>query len=182
MKLLTAAKPHPPIRLQSVLPGCTCCWLYGMSILHVCTLYCVSVLHGRTAWLPVLQVYCLPDNYEVVDRSLDDIRAVLNPSFTPEVGSTYAVHMQYLCSTCAVLWQYICSTDRCLTHALVWLCALDDIRAVLNPSFTPEVGRTYAVQLYSTMSCAVNPAHRPQCMPKLSFGSSTLLPSVHLRT
>eukprot|EP00878_Enallax_costatus_P018685 GHUV01019684.1.p4 GENE.GHUV01019684.1~~GHUV01019684.1.p4 ORF type:complete len:112 (+),score=22.68 GHUV01019684.1:2754-3089(+) len=31
------------------------------------------------------KVYCLPDNYEVVDRSLDDIRAVLNPKFTPEV-------------------------------------------------------------------------------------------------
>eukprot|EP00878_Enallax_costatus_P002659 GHUV01002845.1.p1 GENE.GHUV01002845.1~~GHUV01002845.1.p1 ORF type:complete len:552 (+),score=160.53 GHUV01002845.1:356-2011(+) len=30
------------------------------------------------------KVYCLPDNYEVVDRSLDDIRAVLNPKFTPE--------------------------------------------------------------------------------------------------
>ncbi|KAI8475879.1 MAG: ubiquitin-specific protease 39 [Monoraphidium minutum] len=28
------------------------------------------------------RVYCLPDNYEVVDRSLDDIRAVLNPAFT----------------------------------------------------------------------------------------------------
>ena len=31
------------------------------------------------------QVYCLPDNYEVVDRSLDDIRAVLNPHFTTQV-------------------------------------------------------------------------------------------------
>lgn len=31
-----------------------------------------------------LQVYCLPDNYEVVDRSMDDIRAVLNPTFTRE--------------------------------------------------------------------------------------------------
>lgn len=30
------------------------------------------------------KVYCLPENYEVVDRSLDDIRAVLNPTFTPE--------------------------------------------------------------------------------------------------
>lgn len=31
------------------------------------------------------KVYCLPDNYEVVDRSLDDIRAVLNPSFNQEL-------------------------------------------------------------------------------------------------
>jgi U4/U6.U5 tri-snRNP-associated protein 2 len=29
------------------------------------------------------RVYCLPDGYEVVDRSLDIIRFVLNPSFTP---------------------------------------------------------------------------------------------------
>ena len=34
-----------------------------------------------------MQVYCLPDNYEVVDRSLDDIRAVLDPSFNTEVRS-----------------------------------------------------------------------------------------------
>jgi len=34
-----------------------------------------------------MELYCLPDNYEVVDRSLDDIRAVLNPAFTPEVSS-----------------------------------------------------------------------------------------------
>ena len=34
------------------------------------------------------QVYCLPDNYEVIDRSLDDIRHVLQPTFTrAEVGA-----------------------------------------------------------------------------------------------
>ncbi len=27
--------------------------------------------------------YCLPDGYEIVDRSLDDIRHVLDPRFTP---------------------------------------------------------------------------------------------------
>lgn len=27
-------------------------------------------------------MYCLPDSYEVLDRSLDDIRYVLNPLFT----------------------------------------------------------------------------------------------------
>lgn len=33
------------------------------------------------------RVYCLPDGYEVIDRSLDIIRFVLNPSFTDaEVG------------------------------------------------------------------------------------------------
>lgn len=30
------------------------------------------------------KVYCLPDGYEVVERSLDDIRYVLNPTFTAE--------------------------------------------------------------------------------------------------
>lgn len=30
------------------------------------------------------KVYCLPDGYEVLDRSLDDIRYVLNPTFTPQ--------------------------------------------------------------------------------------------------
>lgn len=34
----------------------------------------------RTA-CPPPQAYCLPDNYEVVDRSMDDIRDVLNPRF-----------------------------------------------------------------------------------------------------
>ncbi|GAX85297.1 hypothetical protein CEUSTIGMA_g12714.t1 [Chlamydomonas eustigma] len=29
------------------------------------------------------KVFCLPDNYEVSDRSLDDIRHVLSPTFTP---------------------------------------------------------------------------------------------------
>lgn len=28
-------------------------------------------------------MFCLPDNYEVQDRSLDDIRHVLSPHFTP---------------------------------------------------------------------------------------------------
>jgi len=29
------------------------------------------------------KVYCLPDGYEVVERSLDDVRYVLNPTFSP---------------------------------------------------------------------------------------------------
>ena len=29
------------------------------------------------------QVYCLPDNYEVIDSSLDDIKSVVRPAFTP---------------------------------------------------------------------------------------------------
>ena len=41
------------------------------------------VVTQLTGWL-LVQVYCLPDMYEVEDRSLDVIRHVLNPLFKPE--------------------------------------------------------------------------------------------------
>ncbi|KAJ9575533.1 hypothetical protein L9F63_007603, partial [Diploptera punctata] len=34
--------------------------------------------------LHTLRFYCLPDNYEIIDSSLDDIKYVLNPTFTSE--------------------------------------------------------------------------------------------------
>ncbi|KAJ8975904.1 hypothetical protein NQ317_011375 [Molorchus minor] len=34
--------------------------------------------------LQTLKFYCLPDNYEIIDSSLDDIKYVLNPTFTEE--------------------------------------------------------------------------------------------------
>ncbi|XP_047117566.1 U4/U6.U5 tri-snRNP-associated protein 2 [Schistocerca piceifrons] len=34
--------------------------------------------------LHTLKFYCLPDNYEIIDSSLDDIKYVLNPTFTSE--------------------------------------------------------------------------------------------------
>uniref|UniRef100_A0A0A9W861 Ubiquitin carboxyl-terminal hydrolase 39 n=2 Tax=Lygus hesperus TaxID=30085 RepID=A0A0A9W861_LYGHE len=34
--------------------------------------------------LHTLKFYCLPDNYEIVDSSLDDIKYVLNPTFTSD--------------------------------------------------------------------------------------------------
>jgi U4/U6.U5 tri-snRNP-associated protein 2 len=37
--------------------------------------------------LHTLKFYCLPDNYEIIDSSLDDIKYVLNPTFTKqEIG------------------------------------------------------------------------------------------------
>ncbi len=45
---------------------------------NVCDCVCVCVC------VPSTQVYCLPDNYEVVDRSLDDVRYMLNPRFTTQ--------------------------------------------------------------------------------------------------
>jgi hypothetical protein len=57
--------------------------------------YCLlRLLSNTSAWLALTtrgpqtapqrpQVFCLPDGYEVVERSLDDIRHVLDPAFTP---------------------------------------------------------------------------------------------------
>ena len=53
-----------------------------------------SQLHAPqlTGWL-LVQVYCLPDMYEVEDRSLDVIRHVLNPLFkSEEVRAMAASH------------------------------------------------------------------------------------------
>ncbi|KAK3727510.1 hypothetical protein QZH41_018373, partial [Actinostola sp. cb2023] len=44
----------------------------------------VSVAHHVFLNLHTLKFYCLPDNYEVIDSSLDDIKYVLNPTFTKE--------------------------------------------------------------------------------------------------
>ena len=40
--------------------------------------------HHMFAHLDTCKIYCLPDNYEVVDSSLDDVIRCLRPSFTPE--------------------------------------------------------------------------------------------------
>lgn len=41
------------------------------------------------------KVYCLPDMYEVVDRSLADIQYVLNPTFTAEEVSTLDTNLSW---------------------------------------------------------------------------------------
>lgn len=48
--------------------------------------YLHSVGEGHHVFLNLhtLRFYCLPDNYEVIDSSLDDIKYLLNPTFTPE--------------------------------------------------------------------------------------------------
>ncbi|PZC74949.1 ubiquitin carboxyl-terminal hydrolase 39 [Helicoverpa armigera] len=48
--------------------------------------YTHSVADGHHVFLNLhtLKFYCLPDNYEVIDSSLNDIKYVLNPIFTPE--------------------------------------------------------------------------------------------------
>uniref|UniRef100_L7LZC0 Ubiquitin carboxyl-terminal hydrolase 39 n=1 Tax=Rhipicephalus pulchellus TaxID=72859 RepID=L7LZC0_RHIPC len=44
----------------------------------------VQVSHHVFLNLQTLRFYCLPDNYEIVDSSLDDITYVLRPTFTKE--------------------------------------------------------------------------------------------------
>ncbi|KAK6633805.1 U4/U6.U5 tri-snRNP-associated protein 2 [Polyplax serrata] len=48
--------------------------------------YTHSVSDGHHVYLNLhtLRFYCLPDNYEIIDSSLDDIKYVLNPTFTSE--------------------------------------------------------------------------------------------------
>ncbi|XP_039276651.1 U4/U6.U5 tri-snRNP-associated protein 2 isoform X1 [Nilaparvata lugens] len=48
--------------------------------------YTHSVAESHHVFLNLLTLkfYCLPDNYEIVDSSLDDIKYVLNPTFTSE--------------------------------------------------------------------------------------------------
>ena len=44
------------------------------------------------------RAYCLPEGYEVDDRSLDPIRYVLNPTFAPDKARTHCT-----CSPCCVV-------------------------------------------------------------------------------
>jgi len=56
------------------------------------------------------QVYCLPDGYEVEDRSLEVIRYVLNPTFKHEEVS------------CSLKLYFVCWFDanhQCLHHMLM---------------------------------------------------------------
>lgn len=56
----------------------------------------------------LLQVYCLPDGYEVVERSLDDIRYVLNPTFTAQeiarLDQAILLNLYWACVSSASPW------------------------------------------------------------------------------
>ncbi|XP_039276652.1 U4/U6.U5 tri-snRNP-associated protein 2 isoform X2 [Nilaparvata lugens] len=66
--------------------ACLVCGKYfqgrGMNT-HAYT-HSVAESHHVFLNLLTLKFYCLPDNYEIVDSSLDDIKYVLNPTFTSE--------------------------------------------------------------------------------------------------
>ncbi|EGC30071.1 hypothetical protein DICPUDRAFT_41968 [Dictyostelium purpureum] len=46
--------------------------------------HCLQTGHHVFINLKTQQIYCLPDDYEVIDSSLDDIKYLLNPTFTTE--------------------------------------------------------------------------------------------------
>jgi U4/U6.U5 tri-snRNP-associated protein 2 len=46
--------------------------------------HALEAAHHVFMHLDTARVYCLPDAYEILDRSLDDIRRVLNPTFAKE--------------------------------------------------------------------------------------------------
>ncbi|KRX44735.1 U4/U6.U5 tri-snRNP-associated protein 2 [Trichinella britovi] len=48
----------------------------------------VDIGHRVFLNLQTLRFYCLPDNYEIIDSSLDDIKYVLKPTYSPEHIST----------------------------------------------------------------------------------------------
>jgi len=66
--------------------------------------YTHSVSEGHRVFLNLAtkRFYCLPDNYEVIDPSLDDIIYALNPTFTPQLIKrleTSSKEVRALCGT-----------------------------------------------------------------------------------
>ncbi|XP_054163499.1 U4/U6.U5 tri-snRNP-associated protein 2-like [Oppia nitens] len=66
--------------------ACLVCGKYfqGRGIGTHAYMHSVSIGHHVFLNLDSLRFYCLPDNYEIIDSSLDDITYVLNPTFTAE--------------------------------------------------------------------------------------------------
>lgn len=66
--------------------ACLVCGKYfqGRGIKSHAYTHSVQMSHHVYINLSTFKFYCLPDNYQVIDSSLDDIKYVLNPTFTPE--------------------------------------------------------------------------------------------------
>ena len=60
------------------------CFCTGRGIKSHAYTHSVLLSHHVYINLSTFRFYCLPDNYEVIDSSLDDIKYVLNPTFTLE--------------------------------------------------------------------------------------------------
>jgi len=66
--------------------ACLVCGKYfqGRGISTHANTHSVEVGHHVYLNLQTLKFYCLPDNYEIIDSSLDDIKYVLKPTFAPD--------------------------------------------------------------------------------------------------
>ena len=66
--------------------ACLVCGKYyqGRGIKSHAYTHSVQQSHHVYINLNTLKFYCLPDNYQIIDSSLDDIKYVLNPTFTDE--------------------------------------------------------------------------------------------------
>lgn len=63
--------------------------------------------------LLMTQVYCLPDGYEVEDRSLEVIRYVLNPTFKPEEVNLRRLLLLILQRCITAAWLQPCQKSMC---------------------------------------------------------------------
>lgn len=70
------------------------------------------------AALLLLQVYCLPDGYEVEDRSLEVIRYVLNPTFKHEEVSCKSL------LACGQTGGVLCITPFILVAQVMHCCSV----------------------------------------------------------
>eukprot|EP01132_Coremiostelium_polycephalum_P004532 gene4532-5648_t len=78
--------------------ACLVCGKYfqGKSQDSYANLHCLQMNHHVFINLHNQKIYCLPDDYEVIDASLDDIKYLLNPTFTStqiknlDTNSTYS--------------------------------------------------------------------------------------------
>ena len=69
--------------------NCYCCLICGKYFqgrARGSPAYTHSLENGHSVYMNLTnrKIYCLPDDYEVVDPSLDDIKANMRPAFTPE--------------------------------------------------------------------------------------------------
>ena len=59
-------------------------FLVGRGMNSQASIHALQLTHYVFINLHSTKIYCLPDNYEVIDSSLSDIKYALNPTFTKE--------------------------------------------------------------------------------------------------
>ncbi|XP_071830110.1 ubiquitin carboxyl-terminal hydrolase 39-like [Apostichopus japonicus] len=95
----------------------------------------VQINHRVFLNLHTLKFYCLPDNYQIIDSSLEDITYVLKPTFTPELISQLNTNVKLFRAYDGTTYlpgivglNNIKANDYCnvLLHAFVHVVALRD--------------------------------------------------------